>query len=58
MNISRIGDKDDDFPPNALVTGSGTVFANGIGIARISDTDDDFPPNVKIGGSANVFIGG
>jgi hypothetical protein len=40
------------------VTGSGTVFANGIGIARISDTDDDFPPNVKIGGSANVFIGG
>ena len=56
--VTRVGDIDDDFPPDATKTGSPTVFANSKSISRVGDIDDDFPPDAMKTGSPNVFADG
>ena len=56
--ITRIGDIDDDYPPDSMVTGSENVFANKKAVSRIGDIDDDYPPNSMVTGSENVFVNG
>ena len=52
--VARIGDMDSD--GDTLISGSTTVFANGIGVVRIGDMDSD--GDTVISGSTDVIAGG
>ncbi|MGX9855777.1 PAAR domain-containing protein [Limimaricola variabilis] len=66
--VSRIGDMGSGhgaFPPRASTGGSGTVFANGIGVHRQGDawpvhcnSDGSCHPGVLASGSGTVYANG